>query len=78
MGNAVHEPGRCSFLLRKLHGTLEMGWKLFLEILGIFPLLRTSVIANSCLYYVLLDSMAVGELVVLIGNSFDKRSTDEL
>ena len=77
MGNAVHEPGQCSFLLRKLHGTLEMGWKLFLEILGIFPLLRMSVIANSCLY-VLLDSMVVGELVVLIGDSFDKRSTDEL
>ena len=36
----------------------------------------TSVIVNSCLF-VLLDSMAVGELVVLIENSFDKRSADE-
>ena len=41
------------------------------------PLLCTSVIVNSCLY-VLLDSMAVAELVVLIEDSFDKRSADEL
>ena len=36
------EPGRCSFLLRKHHATLEMGWELVSEILGIFPLLLTT------------------------------------
>lgn len=39
--------------------------------------LYASVIANSCLY-VLLVSMAVSELVVLIEDSFDKRCADEL
>ena len=71
------QPGGSPFFLREIHGTLERGWELALEVFGILLLLCALVGVDSLLD-ILLSSMAIAQPLILIDDSLDKRGTDHL